>query len=423
MGTHSFLTDDEIGRVIQEGLDACPYDGKRVLVLVPDLTRTMPLPQFFRLMVEALRPRVKKLDFLVALGTHAPLDEAQMDQLFGCKPGERLRDFSDIGFLNHDWQNPGALTLLGTIPAAEIKELSLGMLDLEVPVRINKLVLEYDELLVCGPVFPHEVVGISGGNKYFFPGIAGQDIIDVTHWIGALVTSYTIIGTKDTPVRRVIDRAAALIPRPRRALCAVVQHNGVEGLFIGPIQESWTQAADLTAETHITWTDRTYRQVLSILPPMYDEIWVGAKGMYKLEPVIADGGEVIIYAPHIHQISVVHGKMIAQIGYHCRDYFVKQWDKFQDFPWGTLAHSTHLRGSGTYDPDTGIETCRIKVTLATEISRQECEALNLGWRDWRSIDIPAWEAEAARDPSCLVVHRAGEQLYRPRKQNGENNDL
>jgi hypothetical protein len=130
---------------------------------------------------------------------------------------------------------------------------------------------------------------------------------------------------------------------------------------------------------------------------------------------VADGGEVILYAPHIRHVSLVHGEKIAQIGYHCRDYFVKQWEKFKSLPWGTLAHSTHLRGAGTYDPATGVESLRIQVTLATSISRQECEALNLGWRDWRDIDVPAWEAEAQGDPDCLVVHRAGEQLYRLRR--------
>ncbi len=409
---HAFLTQGQIESAILDGLAAFPYDGKRVLVLVPDLTRTMPLRVFFRLIVRALRPRVARLDVLVALGTHAPLDEAQMDQLFGCAPGERERDYADVAFLNHDWKNPAALAHLGTIPASEIAALSQGMLSMDVPVRINKLVLDYDELFVCGPVFPHEVVGISGGNKYFFPGIAGPDIIDVTHWIGALVTSYALIGTKDTPVRRVINRAADLIPRPRRALCAVVQHDGVEGLFLGPIEEAWGRAADLAAETHITWVQRPYTRVLSILPPMYDEIWVGAKGMYKLEPVLADGGEVILYAPHIHELSVTHGKLIAQVGYHCRDYFVKQWDKYQAFPWGVLAHSTHLRGAGTYDAATGVETCRITVTLATSIPEHECRALNLNWRDWRGIDVAAWEADAAADPDHLVVHRAGEQLYR-----------
>ena len=89
-----------------------------------------------------------------------------------------------------------------------------------------------------------------------------------------------------------------------------------------------------------------------------------------MEPVIADGGEVIIYAPHIHEFSVVHGKVIREIGYHVRDYFVKQWDRFKDYPWGVLAHSTHLRGIGTFE--NGIEHPRIQVTLATGISAEEC---------------------------------------------------
>jgi len=159
-------------------------------------------------------------------------------------------------------------------------------------VRLNRLILDYDHLLICGPVFPHEVVGFSGGNKYFFPGIAGVDIIDFTHWLGALITSYDIIGTKNTPVRRVIDRAASFIPRPRHALCSVVTHEGVEGVFGGTPEEAWQAAANVSARVHVRYVDRPYRQVLSIMPEMYNEIWVGAKGMYKMEPVVADGGEL-----------------------------------------------------------------------------------------------------------------------------------
>ena len=67
---------------------------------------------------------------------------------------------------------------------------------------------------------------------------------------------------------------------------------------------------------------------------MYDELWIAGKCMYKLEPVVADGGELIIYAPHVDEISVTHGKHIEEIGYHCRDYFLKQWDQFKHLPVG-----------------------------------------------------------------------------------------
>jgi nickel-dependent lactate racemase len=305
------------------------------------------------------------------------------------------------------------LTTLGTIPASELLALSGGLLSLDaLPIRLNRRVLDYDQLLVCGPVFPHEVVGFSGGNKYFFPGIAGQDIIDFTHWLGALITSYSLIGVADTPVRQVIDRAARLIPRERFALCSVIapgdDHAEVAGLFFGTPEDAWRSAAELSAQVHVRYVEKPYQRVLSILPEMYEEIWVGAKGMYKMEPVIADGGEVIIYAPHIREISVVHGATLRAIGYHVRDYFVQQWAKFKHYPWGVIAHSTHLRGIGSYT--NGVEQPRIQVTLATSIPKEICHAVNLGYCDPASIDPATWHAQAG--PDSLLVPRAGEFLYR-----------
>ncbi|MEA2700991.1 MAG: hypothetical protein QOI66_5262, partial [Myxococcales bacterium] len=350
------------------------------------------------------------LDFLVALGTHPPMSEAALLALVGITAAEKATTYKDVRIINHAWDNPDALTTLGTISADEIHALSDGRLRLEVPVRLNRLVLEYDHLLVCGPVFPHEVVGFSGGNKYFFPGIAGSDIIDFTHWLGALLTSYSIIGTKDTPVRRVINRAAGIIPRPRHAICSVVTPNGLGGVFIGGVEEAWSAAADLSAKHHMIWTDRTFHQVLSVLPPMYEELWVGAKGMYKTEPAVTDGGEVIIFAPHLREISVVHGKVIRQIGYHVRDYFMAQWQRFKHLPWGVVAHSTHVKGSGTYED--GVERPRINVTLATGISQADCQAINLGYRDPRSIDLASFQNRESE--GVLFVPRAGESLYRPK---------
>ena len=408
MSTETYLTEEEIERIVVEGLEKLPLEGKRVLVIVPDPTRTMPLPMFFRLLTRHLQPRVKNVDFLVALGTHPPLDDTHMLRLFGLTAEERVTEYADVQLLNHAWRDPDALTTLGVIGADEVRALSNGLLTMEVPVRLNRLVLEYDHILICGPVFPHEVVGFSGGNKYFFPGIAGQDIIDFTHWLGALLTSYKIIGTKDTAVRAVIDRAAAMIPTPRHAVCSVVTVDGVEGVFVDTPEAAWSAAADLAAQTHIHYVAKPYQQVLSVLPEMYDEIWVGAKGMYKMEPVIADGGEVIIYAPHIRDISVTHGALIRQVGYHVRDYFVRQWDSFKHYPWGVLAHSTHLRGVGTYED--GVECPRIAVTLATSIPEEICREVNLGYRNPKTIALEDWPT--GEDGDRLVVPRAGEMLYR-----------
>jgi nickel-dependent lactate racemase len=402
------LSESEIEETLAAGLAALPFDGQRVLILIPDGTRTFPAPLYFRLLTKHLVPRVRAVDFLVALGTHPAMTEEALRALVGITAAEKAGPYKDVRILNHAWDNPDALTLLGTVPAEEIDALSGGRLKQEVPVRLNRLVLEYDQLLVCGPVFPHEVVGFSGGNKYFFPGIAGSDIINFTHWLSALLTSYHVIGIKDTPVRRVIDRAAAFIPRPRHAVCSVVTHDGVAGLYTGTTEGAWSAAADLSAQRHVIWKPRPYQQVLSVLPAMYDEIWVGAKGMYKTEPAIADGGEVIIYAPHLHEVSRVHGRLIHQIGYHVRDYFTAQWDQFSSVPWGVLAHSTHLKGSGTFTG--GVERPRIQVTLATGIPEAECRALNLGYRDPKSIDVESFANR--EDDGVLLVRKAGEYLYR-----------
>lgn len=406
-----FLSLDEVRAIVHEALARMPLDRKRVLVLIPDGTRTMPMPLLFGLLEEAVASRARALDFLVALGTHAPMTDAQLSKLIGRtvtdgKAGER-------SIFNHRWDDPSTFTTLGIIKEAEIEELTGGRMRRSVAVALNRLLLEYDHVLVCGPVFPHEVAGFSGGTKYLFPGIAGPEIINFTHWLGALITNYEVIGAKATAVRAVIDRAARMVDRPLSLIAPVVMHEGIAGIYCGPMAEAWSEAADLSSRRHIVWLDSPVKRVLSIMPEMYDDLWVAGKGMYKMEPAVADGGEVVVYAPHVREISRTHGQKIEAVGYHCKDYFLKQWNRFKDMPGGVLAHSTHVKGQGHFDPDTRIETPRIRVTLATSIPRELCEKINLGYLDPRGIDLDAW----SRDPDTLVVPRAGEMLYRVRPSN------
>ena len=380
-----------------------------MLLIVPDATRTAPLPLLFDAVYQLLRSRVRKFDVLFALGTHPPMNERQMCRLLGIEEQERAKLFVEVGLFNHEWDAPERLLTLGHLTKSETAEISQGLLSEDVPVTINSRITDYDVLLVLGPVFPHEVVGFSGGNKYFFPGIAGPDILNFFHWLGALITNAAIIGVKETPVRRVVDRAAALIPVERRCLAFVVSPQAqLHGLFYGTPESAWNDAADLSARVHIARVPKPFKQVLSCAPPMYDELWVAGKCMYKLEPVVADGGELIIYAPHLTEVSITHGKLIEQIGYHCRDYFTKQWDKFKDVPRGVLAHSTHVRGGGTFVD--GVERCRIAVTLATGLSKKKCEQLGLGYRDPDSIDVESFAGR--EDEGILLVRKAGETLYR-----------
>ena len=402
-----WLAPEETAAIAREGLGRLPLDGRRVLVIIPDGTRTMPMPMMFDVLERELGPRVAALDYLVALGTHSPMSDAQLSRHVG-RPVVNGRAGGRQIF-NHRWDDPKTFIALGTIPAREIAALSDGRLSQDVPVALNRLVTEYDHVLICGPVFPHEVAGFSGGTKYLFPGIAAADIIHFTHWLGALITSFTMIGTIDTAVRAVIDRAASLLQTPLSLLALVVTHEGITGMFCGDVHEAWRQAATWSARRHIVWLDRPIDRVLAIMPTMYDDLWTAAKGAYKTEPAIADGGEVIIYAPHVAEVSYVHGRIIDEIGYHCRDYFLAQWPRFKDYPGGILAHSTHVKGLGSYEADAQIETPRIQVTLATGIPRERCDRINLGYHDPADIDVARWSDHAS---NAVTVPHAGEMLFR-----------
>ena len=405
------LTAERVREIVAAAVNGIAPDGKRVLVIVPDHTRSCPLPQVARELHAAMAPRVRKLDFLIALGTHPPLDDAAIDRLLGCEAGRRGEVFAGSEVFNHDWQSGEMLARLGTLERDRVASLidpGLQMFARDIDVTINRRILDYDHVLACGPVFPHEVVGFSGGAKYFFPGICGAELLNFFHWLGALITCPKIIGTKDTPVRRILHLAMERVGVPTSALCMVVQGADLAGLYCGGVRGAWSAAADLSSQVHVRYVDRPYASVLARAPEMYDELWVAAKCMYKMEPVVADGGELIIYAPHLAEISATHGAVIREIGYHCLPYFLARWERFQEYPWGVLAHSTHVRGIGTCEG--GIERPRINVTLATQIPEDLCRQVNLGYRDPASIDVGEWDGREAE--GRLYVPKAGEMLYR-----------
>ncbi len=401
------LTDAELDTFFSEALADLPIDEKKVLVIIPDSTRTAPLATMYRLLHENIGKRVQALEYLVALGTHQPMSEEAIDQMLG----RRQDGVPSYKVHNHRWDDPAQLHELGIISKPEIEKVSGGLFGEDVVVKINKLIYEYDHLLVLAPTFPHEVVGFSGGNKYFFPGISGPEILNFFHWLGAVITNKDIIGTRYTPVRQVVDMAASMIDVPRTCFSMVVKGSGVKGIFMGAPERSYEKAADLSAKEHIRYVDEPYKDVLSMAPPMYEDVWTAGKCMYKLEPVIEKGGRLIIYAPHITEVSYSHGQLIDEIGYHVRDYFMKQMDHFSHIPRGILAHSTHVKGSGTYED--GVETPNVDVVLASQISPERCKKINLGYMNPDSIDVSKWKNR--EDEGVLLVEKAGEILYRLKK--------
>src|SRR6266404_1485233 len=405
------VTPDQVAEVVSRTCRTENYRGKRILLILPDGTRTAPVGLMFRGLHQQIGSATKAFDVLIALGTHQPMSEAAIRQRLEITEAERCEAYGRVKFFNHSWDNPAALKQVGTLTAEEVSKLTDGLFSMDVPVEINRMLFDYDQVIIVGPVFPHEVVGFSGGNKYLFPGVGGPAILNFFHWLGAVVTNPMIIGNKWTPVRKVVDRAGAMVKMDKLCFCMVVDpQKNLAGLFAGTPEAAWDQASELSRSVHITCKDKPFHTILSCAPPMYDELWTAGKCMYKLEPVLADGGELIIYAPHLKEVCVSHGSHLEAIGYHCRDYFLKQWDAFKHVPWGVLAHSTHVRGLGVFED--GVETCRAQVTLASQIPLARCRQLNLGYRDPQTIQPESFADREAE--GILMVPKAGEMLFQLR---------
>lgn len=406
------LGEDAVRQALTAALEG-KLRGQKVLVLIPDHTRSLPLPMLFRQLVEILHD-TRQLDFMVALGTHPALSDDSLNQLVGISAEARATTYRHVGLLNHAWDDPGALATLGVMEDDEIRAIAganwHSSLPTSVPIRLNRAVLAYDHILIVGPTFPHEVVGFSGGAKYLFPGISGPDMINATHWLGALACVVGTIGVKTTPVRAMIDAAARRLHTPVTLAALVVDGHDLAGIFVGDLFAAWQAAAELSSQRHIHWCEKPFQRVLSRAPAMYDELWTAGKAMYKMEPAMAVGGEVIIYAPHLDVVSHVHGKYIYEVGYHILPYFLQDWDRYKNIPLGVLAHSTHVRGSGVMAG--GVECANVRVTLASRIPPEDCARLNLGYMDPETINVAEWQNR--EDEGILYVPKAGEILYRRR---------
>lgn len=351
------------------------------------------------------------MDGLIALGTHQPMSMYKIFKRVGITEQEYHDKYSKkTRFYNHMWDDPDTLVKISTIPAKKIREVTNGLMDRDAEITINKMIFNYDCLIVLGPVFPHEIVGYSGGNKYFFPGICGEEILNVFHWLGGLMTNAVINGTKDTPVRTIIDMAAGFISVPRLYFNIVVSRGVLYGLYVGDAIHAWGKAADLSSQVNVVYTGKRYRKVLGIAPTKYDEIWTAGKVAYKAETIVEDGGDLIIYGPHIKEVSFTHGKYIEQVGYHVKDYFAKRMDMFRHIPECVLSHIVDVKGSGTLED--GEEKPRINVVLATAIPEEKCRQLNLGYLDPATVNLADWKDR--EDEGVFYIYEGGEVLYKVR---------
>lgn len=395
-------------QIAREALTVVPA-GARVLAVIPDRTRDDNTDVLFPMVSQELAGRrVVRFDALVAQGTHPPMTEAEKR----AKIGADIPLLGDV--FDHHWDRPSELATLGALTAAEVSALTGGLMSVDVPVQLNARLSPgaYDYILVLGAVVPHEVAGFAGGAKYFFPGVAGPELTHLTHWLGALATIERVIGRVETPTRHVIEAAADRVTTPVIGFTSVSTRDDAglhtHALFTGGLRETVRQAAAISAQVHIRYTGRRYKRVVALLDEHYDELWVGGKASYKLGGIIEDGGELVIYAPHLKGISTTHGALIEKYGYAPLEH-VREMVEGSDELRANLcvaAHLAHVSYAGRVGTDGRIEP-RYRITLASAIPEDVCRRVKLGFATCGSIDIDA----ARREPDTLVVDHAGRDLY------------
>ncbi|HLM24766.1 MAG TPA: lactate racemase domain-containing protein [Pyrinomonadaceae bacterium] len=393
---------------MQKALDVIQA-GERVLAIIPDKTRDDNTHQLFPVATEFLATRgVACFDALVAQGTHPAMSESQKLLKIGAT------NFSGQLF-DHRWDEPDELVTIGELSAATVQQLTNGLIEHAVPVSINKLLAPgiYDTVLVFGATVPHEVAGFAGGAKYFFPGVAGPELTHTTHWLGALAGIENIIGQVETPTRHLIEAATDFIPARIISLNTVVSRDAENelvtyALFTGDIREAFRRAAEVSRRIHIRYTGRKYRRVVALLDSHYDELWVGGKASYKLGAIIEEGGELIIYAPHLTKLSETHGALIEKYGYapleSVRDMLGVSPELRENLC--IAAHLAHVAYAGRLD-DQGKVVPRYKITMATGLDEETCKRVNLGYVDHRMFNYEQMRS----DPDTLIVKDAGRDLY------------
>jgi nickel-dependent lactate racemase len=406
---HSNLGRPALRDIVARSLDAIP-EGSRIIAIIPDKTRDDITSVLLPMAIDELASkRLSRFEVLVAQGTHAAMTDAEKNAKAG---REVWADWArDAVIHDHKWSDPHELIELGEIGAETVSALTEGAYAESVKVNINRRLspANCDFVLIFGAVLPHEVAGFAGGAKYLFPGVSGRELTNVTHWIGALAGIENVIGRVETPVRRMIETAADMIPARIVCFSSVVARDddGVtktHGLFGGDLRESFRAAAAVSKEIHIRRTARKYRRVVALLDSHYDELWTGGKASYKLGGIIEDGGELIIHAPQITEFSRTHGAGIERFGYapieRIRELVETSPDLAKDLC--VAAHLAHVAYGSR--PEGGQ---RFRITLSSGISRERCESANLSYADPSEFDIESYRGDA----DTLIVERAGRDLY------------
>lgn len=406
----SRLDEADLTEILERSL-AGVRSGSRVLAVVPDKTRDDNTHLLFPAAAKLLAPKLlSKFDVLIAQGTHAPMSDAEKRAKIGAT--DPIVGLGEI--VDHKWDVSDELVSLGTLSAERVRAITGGLIEHPIDLTINKRISRehYDHIIVFGACAPHEVAGFSGGAKYFFPGVSGADLTNATHWLGALAGIEHTIGRAETPARHLIEAAAEMIEPDVTcviSVCARDKRNELRthALFGGEMKAAFRKAAAVSKQVHIKYTGRKYKRVVALLDRHYDELWTGGKASYKLGGIIEEGGELIIFAPHLRCASDTHGVLIEKYGYAPIER-VKQMVAASAELCENLcvaAHLAHVAYAGSAASG-GMEP-RYHISLASQIDAETCRKLNLNYLDPAEFDIGIYQ----NDHDVLIVERAGQELY------------
>jgi len=274
----------------------------KILVIPPDFTRFHSRAgEITSLVYKYYKDKLK--DILPALGTHVPMADHELDEMYKGVPKELFRV--------HDWRRD--VVTVGTVPGEYISEITGGALDYSWPAQLNKLVFNggHDLILSIGQVVPHEVIGMANYNKNLFVGTGGPEGINKSHFVGAVYGMEKIMGKADNPVRRMLNYASDhfITHLPVVYIHTVIGRDEsgklvIRGLFIGDDPEVFTRAAELSLKVNFNVFEKPLKKVVVYLDPSeFKSTWLGNKSIYRTRMAMADDGELIVLAPGLKEFG------------------------------------------------------------------------------------------------------------------------
>jgi nickel-dependent lactate racemase len=358
------ISSGELKKLVFQTLENCGRELNKVLILPPDHTRLNSMAGPITAMVyERLTGEGAQVDILPTLGTHNPMTEAQLRMMFG-------DSIPLSAFKVHDWRNE--VVRKGLVDGAMLAELSAGKVDYTVGVEVNKMLFDgYDLILSIGQVVPHEVVGMANYTKNIVVGAGGSDIINKSHFLGAVAGIENILGQTDSPVRRLFNHAVEtyLSELPITYMLTVMEQDydtremHMRGFYAGDDVAVFEEACKLARDVNITLLDREPKKVVVYLDPHeFQSTWLGNKAVYRTRMAIADDGELIVLAPALKEFGEdpTIDKLIRKFGYCGTPATLKHVEEDEELRnnLGAAAHLIHGSSEGrfsiTYCPGDGV---------------------------------------------------------------------